>query len=191
MAWFPTKPLFLFIVLGAVAVSFFVWVLLFILFRRGKSSAASFKFSGITPEMIEEAIAKGKEKLSQLDSYAPRIEDKNIKHKLKDICGVINKILDDLRIDPKDLSVAKQFLNYYLDATLKILKRYVEITETGVYTSKQKALVQRFGSTLDMIKSAFEKQLSRLLENDFLDLDAEIKLFESTVNMEGLVNEDD
>jgi 5-bromo-4-chloroindolyl phosphate hydrolysis protein len=132
---------------------------------------------GITKEKYREIIEQGQTKLKTLGSFIGKVESVEVKKKVKEITDIVEKIFLDLKKDPKDVKVAREFLSYYLDTTLNILNRYVDI-------SRQKLKSKKITEMLDTIKRAFEKQLEKLLRDDILDLDSDIAVLEQTMKTE-------
>jgi len=64
--------------------------------------------------------------------------------------------------------------------------RYVSLSSKNVSSEEMQALLTRAEDSLDTIKSAYDKQLEQLLENDVMDLDTELEVLERTIRMEGL-----
>ena len=142
--------------------------------------------SGIKPEELRDALAGGERSLAALRKAAKVIGDRSAATKVAEIAKLVERILDDIRKDPKDLRNARQFLGYYLDATIKIVDRYVEISAQGLSDASVQASLRKVEGMLETIRAAFEKQLARLLSDDVLDLDTELGLLEKTIRMEGL-----
>lgn len=157
-----------------------------LIFRKRKKPEIEMAVQGVTQEMISEALKEGQEKLSKLRAYSAKIVHREIKIKTDSICDTTSKILEDIKQDPKDYKTARQFLNYYLDSTLKILQRYVEISGHGATSSEIQSVLKKVENTLSTIDSAFKKQLAKLMEDDVLDLDTEITVLKRTIEMEGL-----
>lgn len=141
---------------------------------------------GVTEESLESALDEAEGKLKELKAVARRVENPEIRAKAEEIEKLVRAILDDIAADPRDLKPARQFLAYYFDATINILRQYADIMERGASAAEVRASVQRVEPVLETIRAAFEKQLARLLENDVLDLDTEIAVLEKTLKMEGL-----
>lgn len=139
---------------------------------------------GVTPEMVKQAIAEGQRKAKEILAFANQVKNPAIKKKIQDIYDVCGRIFEDFEKDPKDIKSAKQFLSYYLESTVNILKRYVDLTAHGELNPDIQASLKKVESLLDTIKTAFEKQLARLLEDDVMDLDAEIAVLEQTMKMD-------
>ena len=160
-----------------------------LVFRRSPRSL-EVDIPGVSREMISTALREGSEKISELKSLSPRISDSAIRSKFDGIVGAAENIVDDLKKNPRDIRAARQFLNYYLDATITIVTHYADLSEKGLTTSDIQDSLRKVESMLDTIHTAFEKQHARLLQNDVLDLDAEMSLLRQTIQMEGLGEED-
>ncbi len=154
------------------------------LFQGKSKKEIEFSSFGITKSQYEEILKEGESNLNILYSYQKNIKNKIIAGKIQEIIDVIEKIFDDLRKDPKDIKAAKQFLNYYLITTINIIKKYIDLSSHNVKSNKVDNTLKRVETLLDTIKTAFEKQLEKLLSDDILDLDSEIKVLEQTIKLE-------
>ena len=85
-------------------------------------------FSKLVPaeERAKEIVRDGMRKLSEIRQQSIHIKKNTVAFQIKDICKVGVEIFDVLKKNPGDVRRAKQFINYYLDATLNIVKRYVQ-----------------------------------------------------------------
>ena len=140
----------------------------------------------IAEDDLKGAIEAGTLKLAEIKKFEKKVKKPSVIQKVKEIEIVIQKILDDLVKDPGDLKAARQFLNFYLDSTVKILNRYVELSDQDVDDPTINASLAKVEAMLSTLKDAFEKQLGKLLTNDVMDLDTELSLLDSTIKMEGL-----
>ncbi len=134
---------------------------------------------------VEKAVKEGSERLRNIRSQTRLIADNEIAGKIQDICKTGLDIFDYIQKNPDDLTKAKQFINYYLDATEKIVKKYVELLSKKERNSEIDAAISNVESVLDSIKETYTKQLHNLLEDDLLDLNTEIKVLEKTIKLEG------
>jgi 5-bromo-4-chloroindolyl phosphate hydrolysis protein len=150
----------------------------------GKSKELEIVVNGITREKYNEIIQQGKDKLKMLASFISQVQDIAIKKKIKEISDVVEKIFLDIEKDPKDIKPAREFLSYYLDTTINILNRYTEISSQNIRSKKIDETLKKVEDLLDAIKVAFEKQLEKLLNDDILDLDSDIKVLEQTIKSE-------
>jgi 5-bromo-4-chloroindolyl phosphate hydrolysis protein len=132
------------------------------------------------------SLADGKRKLDEIRGFQKQIAGGAVTAEVNEICVVVQKILAEVKRDPGDLKAARQFLSYYLDATINILRKYVTLSSQNTKDEGIVGSLKRTETMLDTIHRAFEKQLARLLSNDVMDLDIELSLLEKTINMEGL-----
>ena len=155
---------------------------------RASRAALRVDLSGlsITREEFENALREGSKKLATLKRAAERIADRDVRGKAYAVCDAVARILSDIREDPKDLKPARKFLGYYLDATIKVVDRYAALATKSVSSDELSESLERAEASLDTIKTAYDKQLAQLLENDVMDLDTELRVLEQTIRMEGL-----
>ena len=143
------------------------------------------KIHGISEVQLKKILKDGSKKIDSMKKAARKISDQEVKDKIKSITDLTDKIFKDIEHDPKDIKACRQFLNYYLDATIKIINQYVFLSEKNPDAEKNKSL-KKVENVMSTIESAFEKQLSKMYDDDFMDLDAEISVLDKTIEMEGL-----
>jgi len=169
----------------AIIASATAFILSLFLFRKEKTEI-SFHLNGIKEEELRKTVKEGLDKVKEMRIISLTIKDKIVKQKVDDIFNIVEKIFDDFKKDPNDIKASRQFLGYYLDSTIKIIKKYAEISDQNINSEVVRSTLSRTEKLLDTIKTAFEKQLSHLLQNDILDLDAEVEVLDKTLKMEGL-----
>lgn len=138
---------------------------------------------------LEEALQEGRRKLSEIRVLGKKIQVDETCAKIDRITVSIERILAEIKRDPADLKRARQFLSYYLDATITIINKYATLSAQSVNDRSIAESLARAERMLDTLDQAFGKQLARLLSNDVMDLDTEISLLEKTIHMEGLGDE--
>jgi 5-bromo-4-chloroindolyl phosphate hydrolysis protein len=145
---------------------------------------------GVTQSDLEEALALGTAKVEELKEATAQIRSKEVRSKAEDVADLAHRIIEDVEKDPRDLKRARQFLNYYMDTTIKIVRRYVSLSEQGVRSAEIRASMRKVEEVLDTLKSAFARQLAILFEDDVMDLDAELEVLERTIKLEGLADDE-
>ncbi len=172
----------------SILISFVSFALVGALLRPKKGQMEiNVLLDGVTDENLKEILKTGHEKQKKLQELRNKVTKLEIKEQVDKIIDVVNRIFDDLKHDPKDVKIARQFLNYYLDSTIKILKKYTELSaHSGLNSSEVSATLDKTEQLLNKIYTAFEAQLAKLLEDDAMDLDVEVELLEQTLKMEGL-----
>ena len=84
-----------------------------------------------------------------------------------------------LRKDPEDLRVVKHFISHYLEPTQNIILKYAELATTRPMPADAIATLERTEKSLKTIRASFLEQKEKMLANDVIDLDTEIKVFET------------
>jgi 5-bromo-4-chloroindolyl phosphate hydrolysis protein len=140
---------------------------------------------GITPRKIRSIVGKGKRKIKKMKKIAQTIDNPKIQERIHNISGITEKIFLNFTKDPKDVKAARQFLNYYLDATIKIIKQYSVLSKMNT-DKKNREVLKKAEDLLGTIEKTYEEQLQKLYEDDFLDLDTEIQVLERSIKLDGI-----
>jgi len=176
---------------GSRFISFLVGILVYYISYRilkiilTKKSTASTINDPFKAAASGKAVKEGMEKLKNLRSSTRMITDNAVAGKVVEICRTGTEIFDYLGKNPGDIPKARQFINYYLDTTEKIIKQYVELSARKDRTKEIEDSLKRVEAMLDSIKDTYSKQLHNLLEDDLLDLNTEITVLEKTMKFEG------
>ncbi len=165
--------------------SFIGGALLFSRSRFNRKLEELEKIHGIKPDKVKKVIKEGRKKIRVIKRMAKKTEDKGIKDQILAIHSVARKIFDNFEYDPKDIKAARQFLNYYLDATIKIIEQYYILSGTKT-DEKKKETLKEVEKLMGRIEKAFENQLTKLYDDDFINLDTEIRVLENAVKHDGL-----
>ena len=75
----------------------------------------------------KQALNEAKELVKKMGDVIYKLEDPTLVQNAKQICSTSTKIIETIEKKPNKLKGARNFLNYYLPVTLKILERYDEI----------------------------------------------------------------
>ncbi len=144
------------------------------------------KGSEVTPELLETTLQEGNDKIKVLEDYSKQIENEQVRKKIKNIIVVVRKIFANFEKDPKDIKYAKQFLSYYFDATIRIVKKYIDLASQQIRSAEIDRALSKAEGMLDSIEQAFQKQQAKILRDDVMDLDVEIETLEKTFMAEDL-----
>lgn len=143
----------------------------------------------IDKQNLYDILKEAKEKTLQINNISKQLEDKVLVENVKQICDTSNKIIDTLSKNPNKLGQARNFLNYYLPVTIKILTRYDEIENQKLNTSESQKFMKSVQDMTEKIKNAFNEQLNNMYQTEMIDTDAEIKVFETMLKSDGFLDE--
>ena len=143
------------------------------------------------PPELQSVIYQGKRAIADIRRLNDEIPDERISAQIDLIERLTAQIFDCVRKNPKKLSQIRQFLNYYLPTTLKLMEQYVTLQNQSLKTENITEGMQKIEDLLDKVIIAFQRQLDALFEADVVDITADIRVMEQMMASEGLTNKKD
>ncbi|MGI6083924.1 MAG: 5-bromo-4-chloroindolyl phosphate hydrolysis family protein [Acetivibrionales bacterium] len=153
--------------------------LVVILYFLNKEKKDALVAEGLTRSDLEETIKTGRKLTGGMRQAIKRLSQLDICNEVEDLCRIAESMFDLLRKDPKDIRIVKQFVTYYLEPTHKIIIKYVELATTRPMPLDAIETLERTEKSLKGIRTTFLQQKEKMLTNDVIDLDTEIKVFET------------
>ena len=136
--------------------------------------------------MLEKAKRENKHILDMI----PMIEDDGIRTQLNEINDSVSKIIDTISKNPKKLKKTNNFFDYYLPVTIKIIDRYDEIENQKLSSAESKKFFESTNKMVKEINKAYKKILADLYKKDLVDMNAEMKVFDSLLKADGFDDSD-
>lgn len=143
------------------------------------------------PPELQSVIYQGKRAIADIRRLNDEIPDERISAQIDLIERLTAQIFDCVRKNPKKLSQIRQFLNYYLPTTIKLMEQYVTLQNQSLKTENITEGMQKIEELLDKVIIAFQRQLDALFEADVVDITADIRVMEQMMASEGLTNKKD
>ena len=146
----------------------------------------------LIPELKEtnfslyQTLENAKKQNKHILEMIPMIEDEKIKKKLKEINETVTKIIKTIEKNPEKKKKIKNFFDYYLPVTVKIVDRFDEIENQKISSKDSKKFNESTSETIEEINDVFKKFLNNLYESDMLDTNVEIKVLNSMLKSDGL-----
>jgi len=140
---------------------------------------------------LYDTLSEAKEKNKQIDNMISKIENEKMKFDIKEISKSVNKIISTIEKTPQKYDKMHNFFDYYLPITLTILNKYDEIENQELNSEESIKFMKQTQDMIDKINNAFKNQLSNLYQSDIIDTDAEMKVFESMLKMDGFDSDSD
>lgn len=135
---------------------------------------------------LDKVIKDGKLALGEMKRLDDNIADSGVSADIVRLSQVSEKIFQAVRDDPDKLPQIRQFMNYYLPTTLKLLNAYDRMSGAGVSGENIDGTKTKVEDMLKTIVKAFEKQLDALYGADALDISTDIQVMETLLAREGL-----
>ena len=143
------------------------------------------------PPELQSVIYQGKRAIADIRRLNDEIPDERISAQIDLIERLTAQIFDCVRKNPKKLSQIRQFLNYYLPTTIKLMEQYVTLQNQSLKTENITEGMQKIEDLLDKVIIAFQRQLDALFEADVVDITADIRVMEQMMASEGLTTKKD
>lgn len=140
---------------------------------------------------LDAVIRDGRSSVSKIQQLNDDIPDFKISAKLKQIEILTASIIDQVERKPEKLKEVRQFMNYYLPTTIKLLEQYVQLQNVGLKGENIEAGMRQIEELLDKVIVAFQKQLDSLFERDVVDITADIQVMEQMMAAQGLTEQKD
>ena len=136
----------------------------------------------------EQLTAQASSTIKQIKGLEGKIENQGIQSNISQICETSDKILLSLKEKPKKMKQVRKFVDYYLPFTLKILDQYDRVENQSLTSQESIDFMERVERMLDRVKLACEAQLNNMYDLDIIDTNADIKVFETMLKTDGLVD---
>lgn len=140
----------------------------------------------INGEELHRRLEEAMEDFASIENSFKKIEDESVKEQVKSLKATAEKIIAYLEEHPKKITQARQFIDYYQETASSLLSKYVELQNSQIGTQEVLRLKENTSHALEKLNFAFEMQFQRLMKNEMLDMDAEIRLLDQTIKMESI-----
>lgn len=144
----------------------------------------------IVYEKVNKKIDIAKSDTKAIYDMRKKIDDSDIVKYISEICDNANKIINTVEKDNKKIRNINNFFDYYLPVTLSIIKRYDEIENQDLSSKEMKEFTKNTKEMLKTANDAFAKILDSLYQNDIINIDADMKVFNSMLKADGFDDEE-
>ena len=120
-----------------------------------------------------------------LDSI-PKVENEELRIELNEINDTTTKIIETIEKNPDKEKKLKNFFDYYLPVTVKLLDRYDEIENQRLNSKDSKKFNENTLKPIQEINGVLKMLLNILYEADMTDTNVEIKVLNSMLKADGL-----
>ena len=139
---------------------------------------------------LDAILKQGTQAVEKIQQLNDEIPDFKLSAQIKQIEVLTEKIFAYVKEHPQDVRQIRQFLNYYLPTTIKLLEQYVVLQNQGMRMGNIDEGMKKIEEMLDKIIVAFQRQLDGLFESSVVDITADIQVMEQMMASEGLTGRD-
>lgn len=136
--------------------------------------------------LAEELYEKAQRDYLAVERARRAVRDDRLAQTLAELQPLSARIMDYLGRHPEKIMLSRKFIDYYQDRAAQLAAEYQELEATGLATPQveetKRHIREVVASFADVYTAAFEK----LLAEKLLDVDAELKVMEQTLDAEGI-----
>ncbi|WP_454124188.1 5-bromo-4-chloroindolyl phosphate hydrolysis family protein [Kosakonia sp. Marseille-Q7440] len=158
--------------------------------RKSRNEARLNERQAAPVEEFKQDRQKTAEEPSLLDQRIYRLQNQYtlpdaLNIHLTGIATLADKILQCMETDPRDVVPGRRFLERYLPLVEKIAARGQILSDQLSDEAQRQKAITELAVVLERVERAFEQQHQALLENDSLDLDAELLTIDNMLKADG------
>ena len=133
---------------------------------------------------VDRQIEEGRATLRRIHEANEAIPDEVISAQIQRMENAGAAIFDALEKDVNKASQVRRFMNYYLPTADKLLNNYRQLAGVSGGANVNSA-IKSIENSMEMIATAFEKQLDALYRDSALDIETDIDVLETMISSEG------
>lgn len=135
-------------------------------------------------------ISEGEVAIAEMRRLEKAIDSEAVSNRVDEITDVSEKIIENLRMDPKLINIASRFLRYYLPTTIKLLNAYDRMYDQGIEGTNISGSMEKIEDVLASMAEAYRRQLDSMFAGQALDIETDIAVLEGMLKREGLTDND-
>lgn len=133
---------------------------------------------------LKEMMNDAYEDLIQIQKGYRRAKHESIKINGEKLFHTGVAIFEHLRKNPSKIRQARRYLTYYLDTAAGIMNKYIGFVETRLDSEEIDKVYLETEKALEILNEAFNKQFVKLMQNEMMDIEADVKVLEDTLRTE-------
>ena len=136
-------------------------------------------------EFLNERLAEAGSDYNRMQRAVRQIHEQPLLRECQDLIGRAGSILKYLTDNPEKIPAARRYIDYYQETAANVLEHYAELKNTGLSTVETKKVLNSTRESILTLKAAFELQFEKLMQNELMDMEAELNLLKQTLRSEG------
>lgn len=131
-------------------------------------------------------LCKGRAEFAEVDEIVTDVQDASVRKQVARLQSIASRLLDFLEEHPKKIPLAQKFLRYYQNRLKMFLKKYREFEASGVQADVVLSAMAKIRQGLMDLETAYNAEFSHLLEDDIIDIEAELKVMKQILAINGV-----
>lgn len=136
-------------------------------------------------EVLHERLQEAGRDYRRMREAADRIQAPGLRQSASELIAIAENILKFLTDNPKKIPSARRYIDYYQETAANVLENYVELQDTRLLTDESEKIFQNTAEAVLTLKDAFRMQFQKLMQNELMDMEADLNLLKQTLRSEG------
>ena len=141
-------------------------------------------------ERLNTLIDEGRASLKDIGRLQAKVSDKAVYKNIDQMKFYGEKIFQQLETHPEKASYVRQFMDYYLPTSKKLVENYVNFKAQGASGDNINRATQKIEEALGVSAEAFKKNFDNMFESKAMDAIAEANVMERLLKSGGLLDDD-
>lgn len=136
-------------------------------------------------EVLHERLQEAGRDYRRMREAADRIQAPGLRQSASELIAIAGNILKFLTDNPRKIPSARRYIDYYQETAANVLENYVELQDTRLLTDESEKIFQNTAEAVLTLKDAFRMQFQKLMQNELMDMEADLNLLRQTLRSEG------
>ncbi|MBO4981618.1 MAG: 5-bromo-4-chloroindolyl phosphate hydrolysis family protein [Lachnospiraceae bacterium] len=136
-------------------------------------------------ELLHEKLGEAGEDYERIRRAGMEIRDDGLSKKVIRLQDTAYSILCYLTENPNKISSARRYIDYYQETAANVLENYVMFQKAGLDTKEAEQVKKNTLEAVDTLNAAFCMQFEKLMQNELMDMEADLNLLKQTLYSEG------
>ena len=135
----------------------------------------------------DDMIARGQQLMKEIREENEQIPDEHLTAQIEKLDEVTDKIFRAVAEQPGKAPQIRRSMDYYLPTTLKMLSGFRVMDERNVRGDMAEKTRKQIHDAMDIVVTAFSRQLDTMYQADVLDISTDIDVLETLLKQDGLL----
>lgn len=133
---------------------------------------------------LDEMLTVGMDYMNRLMELDRQITSPALDKQVEQMTVISSEIFAEVRKNSRKVRQIRQFMNYYLPTTLKLLEEYVDFERQATKGENVLESMRKIEGIMDQIVLAFKRELDNLYFDKAIDISADIEVMRAMIDGE-------
>lgn len=122
--------------------------------------------------------------MSELTALSMEIVNETVRAPLMELIVIAKDIFAFVQKHPERIRQSRQFMNYYLPMSIKLLSNYSELEKQSQHGENIRKTMKEIEEVMDTVVVAFKRELDSLFADKAIDISADIAVMRNIIQMD-------